>query len=351
MKDVIESQKRKLQTIIDGIPDGMIMFDSNDGSILTNPVADEIVRTYSGRDVTLKSIEKTFKISFMDLLNELKENNKTLRKEIILGENENKRIYDANVANLENPDGLIQGLVMVLRDVTKERELERMKREFISNVSHELRTPAAIVKEFISILSDGVAGNINKEQKEYLSIMLNNVERLLRLIENLLNMSRIESGRFKINRKDVDLNKLLIKIKESLEVRLLKNGQKLKLNIPRKLPVIKADPDALMQIITNFVDNARKFSSSDSIITIEAYEKDNKIVTCIKDRGRGISPEHLDRIFERFYRIEMPEDEKKEGVGLGLPIVKELVTLHGGDVWVESEVNKGSCFYFSLPVN
>jgi len=351
LKDVIESQKEKLQRIIDSIPDAMIMFDVNDNTILVNPIAEKIIEKYSDNGVTLHSVQKTFNIEFKELLHHLQTHKTTLRKEFTFESDESKYIYDANIALLGEPDGLIQGLVMVLRDVTRERELDEMKRDFISNVSHELRTPAAIIKEFISIISDGVAGKVNKEQKDYLGIMHNNTERLLRLIENLLYMSRIEAGRFKIKKVPMDMNELLQRVKESLEIRLLKNKQKLLLKIPKKLPELKADPDAVTQIVYNYVDNARKFSPADSTIIIQSLEENGKIVTSIEDNGRGILSEHLDKIFERFRRIEDSRDEKKEGVGLGLPIVKELAALHGGDAWVKSTIKKGSTFYFSLPLD
>jgi len=350
LQEVIQSQKEKLQRIIDSIPDGVIIFDADNETLLVNPIAHSIIEIYSGKKVTLETAENTFGVSFKQLFSSLKEKNITQRKEFNLVSSEKKIVYDANIALLGKHDGMIQGVVMVLRDVTKEREVEKMKHEFISNVSHELRTPAAIIKEFISIFQDGLGGKVTDKQNEYLTIMLNNTNRLLKLIENLLNISMIETGRFKINKTDVDLNMLLRSVKKSLEVKFLKFDQKLKLSIKKKLPAIKADPDAITQILFNLVDNARKFSPPKSLITIEALNDNHSIIVSVIDEGKGIIQKDKDKIFDRFIRIEHKDDEKREGVGLGLPIVKELVTLHNGKVWFESEVNKGSTFYFSLPI-
>ena len=257
-------------------------------------------------------------------------------------------IYDANVATFLGEEGEFQGLVMVLRDVTKDRELDNLKKEFISNVSHELRTPAAIVKEFISIMKDELAGPVTEGQKEYLDTMTNNIERLLRLIENLLNMSRIESGRIQIKRNWFNPNDYLKNVTEGLKLRLKKKNITLQLYVPEKLPEVYADPDAFTQIITNLVDNARKFSPEGTEVKISAVLEDSDILFSVRDQGKGIPKDHLTKIFERFHRIENEEEIRQEGAGLGLPIIKELINQHHGKVWVESEMNKGSTFYFTL---
>ncbi|MFC1725042.1 ATP-binding protein [candidate division KSB1 bacterium] len=348
LKEVVENQKRRLQVIIDSIPDGVIIYNKLNNEVLLNPSAIKIIGKEKISDVSYEYIEHIFNVKFDELLKQIEDSKKPLIKEIKLESIDKQLIYDANVATILGEEGDFQGLLMVLRDVTRERELDNLKKEFISNVSHELRTPAAIVKEFISIMKDELGGPVTEGQREYLDTMTNNIERLLRLIENLLNMSRIESGRIKIKRSRFNPNQHLKNVSEGLKLRLKKKNINLKLNIHKELPEIYADPDAFTQIITNLVDNARKFSPEGTEVTISAVFENNDVLFSVRDQGKGIPKEHLTKIFERFHRIENEEELRQEGSGLGLPIIKELISQHHGKVWVESELNKGSTFYFSL---
>lgn len=348
LKEVIEFQRKRLQIIIDSIPDGVIIYNKSNFEIMLNPIAKELISLYGENGFAVEKVEHILNVNFIELLNQIEENKKPIIKEIKLESNGKPLIFDANVATFLGTGGDFQGLVMVLRDVTREREIDRLKKEFISNVSHELRTPAAIVKEFISIMKDELAGPITEGQKEHLDTMTNNIERLLRLIENLLNMSRIESGRIKIKKNWFDPNEYLKNITDGLRVRLKKKDMDLKLYVPDKLPEIYADPDAFTQIITNLVDNARKFSPENTTVTVSALLKDEDILFSVEDQGKGIPNEHLTKVFERFHRIEDEDEIRQEGAGLGLPIIKELISQHNGEVWVESKLKKGSIFYFSL---
>ena len=332
LKEVVENQRRRLQIIIDSIPDGVIIYNKLNKQVLLNPIAFNIIGKEKISDITYDYVEHIFNVKFDDLLKQIKDSKKPLLKEIKLESIDKHLIYDANVATFLGEEGEFQGLVMVLRDVTKDRELDNLKKEFISNVSHELRTPAAIVKEFISIMKDELAGPVTEGQKEYLDTMTNNIERLLRLIENLLNMSRIESGRIKIKRNWFNPNDYLKNVTEGLKLRLKKKNITLQLYVPEKLPEVYADPDAFTQIITNLVDNARKFSPEGTEVKISAVLEDSDILFSVRDQGKGIQKDHLSKIFERFHRIENEEEIRQEGAGLGLPIIKELINQHHGKV-------------------
>jgi len=348
LKEVTEFQKKRLQIIIDSIPDGVIIFDELNKELLLNPKAKDIISNNGKKDFDMDNVEDSLNLNFDELLTQIKDKKKPLIKEIRINSESKQLIFDANAASLLGAEGKIQGLVMVLRDVTREREIDKLKKEFISNVSHELRTPAAIVKEFISIMKDGLAGEVTEGQNEYLDTMGQNIERLLRLIENLLNMSRIESGRIKIKKNWFDPNQYLNNITNSLRVRLQKKNMDLKLKIPEKLPNLYADPDAFTQIITNLIDNARKFSDENTTVTVSAIKDKDDIVFSVQDQGKGIPKDHLGKIFDRFHRVESEEEVRQEGAGLGLPIIKELISQHNGKVWVESKVKKGTTFYFTL---
>lgn len=344
---VTSYQKQRLQIIIDSIPDGVVIYNESDNEIQFNPIAKDIIK-HDKETGLYEHVENLFNIKFSEFIDQLKNDKKPIIKEIKVDEDNKQLIFAANVAGLLGSSGDVQGLVMVLRDVTREREIEQLKKEFISNVSHELRTPAAIVKEFISIMKDEIAGPVTEGQAEYLDTMTNNIERLLRLIENLLNMSRIESGRIKVKRNWFDPNLYLTNITNSLRVRLKTKEMKLILDKKDELPMVYADPDAFTQILTNLIENARKFSEDKTTVTVKAEIVDKDILFSVKDQGKGIPKEHLDKVFERFHRIENEEDIRQEGAGLGLPIIKELINQHSGKVWAESELKKGSTFFFTL---
>ncbi|MFC1553756.1 response regulator [candidate division KSB1 bacterium] len=349
LQEVIESQKDKMQKLIEDIPDGIIFHDRNDDALLVNPAARNLIIDAGLSIIDLKNIEGLFEIHFDELYSEEVTDESFIREFKIPGMDNKILILDANVAKILDPDDLPQGILMVLRDVTKERELERLKSEVISNVSHELRTPAAVIKEFISIINDGIAGPTSEEQKEYLRIMASNTERLLRLIDNLLNMSRMEAGIIKLRKSEFNLNDLLDTVIKSLLIRFKDKNIVLNYKVADGLPIVYADKDAVSQIVVNLLDNARKFSNADSEVFFKADVSNGNINFEVRDSGIGIPQKDLKNIFNRFYRVEDDEMAHREGSGLGLAIVKEFIELHEGTVKVNTKLKKGTTFFVSIP--
>lgn len=362
MQKVIESQKDKIQRIIENLPDGVIMHDQRDDSILINPAAVDMISpsTRGISRINRNTIESLLNFRFNDIYDKNSHDEKSFIHEIKIPQGDNRFIIlDAHVGFLSpqsfgiSRDGMPQGILMVLRDVTKEREVDRLKTEFISNVSHELRTPAAVVKEFTSILRDGIAGPTTDTQNEYLQIMTNNIDRLFRIIDNLLNISRLEAGMLKLHKKQFSLKFVLQNVVRTMNVRYAEKGMTIKEEIQEDLPEIYADPDAITQILLNCLDNARKFSPEGSDVILRAYVRDAELYLCVQDFGRGIPKKGIDKLFMRFYRIEDPaqrDEARSEGSGLGLSIVKEFINLHGGTINVESELNKGTTFHITIPL-
>ncbi|MEW6619032.1 MAG: ATP-binding protein [bacterium] len=227
-------------------------------------------------------------------------------------------------------------------------ELNRMKSEFVSIVSHELRTPLTTMKEFVSLILDEIPGKINKEQNEFLSIINENINRLARLINNMLDLSRIESGRMELNRKEIDITTVAEQVIKFLHAQAKEKNILIENLLPADLSVY-ADMDKTSQILTNLVDNAIKFTQKGGKVTIEGKRVNNQVQISIIDTGIGIAKESIPQIFERFQRIELLADQQARGTGLGLSICKALIEMHHGKIWVESEVGKGSNFTFSLP--
>lgn len=244
------------------------------------------------------------------------------------------------------------GLALILRDITRLKELDRLKSEFVANVSHELRTPLAIIREYVSLIKDGVAGAIQPKQKEFLGTILDNTDRLGKLIDDLLNISKLEAGKVKLSRKFASLSGLLEEIKKEFLPTAEKKDIKLAGEIPAGLPLVFIDPDRIRQVIVNLLGNAVKFTPERGRIKLAAVpdQEHQQLVVKIEDSGPGLTPEEQKMIFNRFQQVGRTYGPGAKGTGLGLAISLELARLHGGSLWVESTAGKGSTFCLSLPV-
>jgi signal transduction histidine kinase len=228
-----------------------------------------------------------------------------------------------------------------------------MKDQLLSNVSHELRTPLTAVYQFVTLLLDGIPGKLNVEQKEYLEIALRNVKQLQTMVRDLLDTARVDSGKLAVHLRGVSLCRVVHETIGSFLTDTRARSIALTEDIPNDLPFLHADPHRLNQILTNLIDNAIKFTSENGGITVRARvceEDDSFVRVSVQDTGCGISPDHAEKIFDRLYQEERALATNRKGLGLGLHITKELVSRHGGRIWVESEPNKGSAFHFTLPV-
>jgi two-component system phosphate regulon sensor histidine kinase PhoR len=254
------------------------------------------------------------------------------------------------VADGANPqDGDPAGVVAVLHDMTREKEVAEMKNDFVSSVSHELRTPLASIKAYIEMLIDGEATD-DKTTHEFYEVIQNEANRLSRLIDNILNISRIESGLVKINKQPQSLT---IIMKEALEVISPQAAQKNIALHDRLTPVFyqtHADKDMLYQAVLNLLSNAVKYTPDGGSIAVETVVDEAKkiVITRISDTGVGIPPKDLPFVFDKFYRAEA-NNRMAKGTGLGLSLVKQIIEgVHGGRIFVESHVGKGSTFGFEL---
>ncbi len=227
-------------------------------------------------------------------------------------------------------------------------KLDKLKDDFINTVSHELRTPLSITKEAISLILEKAQGEINVQQNEILTIAKNNIERLARIINGLLDISKIESGKVELRKEDIDLQTLVREVAQSFEGKAREKGLDLRLNLPDRPIIAYADEDKLAQVFTNLVDNAVKFTGAGSV-EIRAEERERDVVCGVRDTGIGITPDDLPKIFDRFTQFGRKDGPGEKGTGLGLSIVKGLVEIHGGEIRVESVVGKGTEVTFTLP--
>jgi two-component system phosphate regulon sensor histidine kinase PhoR len=252
-----------------------------------------------------------------------------------------------NAAVISNSAGEREGTILVFHDVTRLKQLERTREDFVANVSHELRTPLSLIKGYVETLLDG-ARNDPQIAERFLKIIERNAERLDLLIQDLLTISALESGRMKLDLQLVELRPLVEKVFTDLNAKAVNKNVRLVNDLPEL--TASADANRLDQVLANLVDNAIKYGRAEGSVTVGGKRLDDgKLEIFVQDDGPGIPAESLDRVFERFYRVDKARSRDQGGTGLGLSIVKHIAQAHGGEVWATSEPGNGATFFFTLP--
>ena len=260
------------------------------------------------------------------------------------------RIINARLAEALIADEGKVGNVIVLRDISKEVEADRAKTEFITTVSHELRTPMTSISGYMFLMQQGAAGPLTDKQREFIKIINHNSERLTLLINDLLDLSKIEAGRIKLDRKETALEELAGTIMKSMLIPAQQKGLELFFNAEDDLPNVTIDRNRISQVLTNLIGNAINYTPEGSV-TVTLRQVADAVEISVADTGIGIQPEDLTHIFERFFRSCDGVVQSNSGTGLGLSIVKSFIEMHNGRIWVDSKPNNGSTFKFILPVS
>jgi two-component system phosphate regulon sensor histidine kinase PhoR len=260
----------------------------------------------------------------------------TARARIVPG-----RTYEATVAPM-----LAGSAVVLLHDLTEVERVEKTRRDFIANVSHELRTPLTSIQGYAETLLD--IENVESGTHEFLEIIRKNAARMSRLTEDLLTLARVESGEQRFRIQEIPASQLMHEAQQYFAEMATLQGSELAIELQHDA-MVKADPEAIHQVFSNLISNAVKYCPPNTPIVIGAHEYEEGVEFFVRDSGPGIPSEHLPRLFQRFYRVDKARSRESGGTGLGLAIVKHIVIAHGGAVRVESELNHGSTFFFSLP--
>ncbi len=245
-------------------------------------------------------------------------------------------------------DGQLLGRIFLFIDLTREKAIDRMKTEFIAVASHELRTPMTSIKGSIDLVLGGFAGEIPPETRELLEIAHKSCDRLIRLVNDILDLAKIEAGQIKLKKSPVDLLEPVERSMRGVKSYADQSGVKLSLRKPASLPLVAADKDRIEQVVTNLLSNAIKFSPDNGEVTVEVSVAHDSIRCMVADRGCGIAPDDLEKVFGKFQQVG--EAPRKGGTGLGLAIAQGLVHEHGGKIWVESRLGEGSQFIFTVPL-
>lgn len=347
----IRAQQERTEAILRSVADAVIVTDLEGRVVLTNPTAEALLTDNAASE---RAEHRELAARLTDLIRKLALAPGPHQAEMVEGDG---RVLQAHAARVLD-DGQAVGTVITLRDITRLRELDRLKSQFVSNVSHELRTPLANIKLYLSLLAKGR----QEKREDYLSVLEREANRLEKLIQGVLDLSRLETRPNTLRREPVVLDEVIAEVLETQ--RLSAESKRLTLcHIPGSdVPPVLADRNQLIQVFTNLVNNAILYTPEGGQIEVSTRLSSRPLssgedgiglpyaVVSVRDTGIGIAPEDIDRIFDRFYRAPQAETSSVPGTGLGLAIVKEIVDLHGGHVEVVSQVGVGSTFSVWLPV-
>ncbi len=258
-----------------------------------------------------------------------------------------EQLLQVNSAVVLDSNNRLQGMILIFHDLTRLKQLENTRREFVANVSHELRTPLSLIKGFVETLIDGAKDDPEVATK-FLRTIEKHADRLTFLIEDLLTLSHLEFGKSLMNLQEVELRPIAARVAEDLASRADERSVTLDNRIAAEIRVL-ADPARLQQVLFNLVHNAIKYGRKEGAVILDARLLDEGLAeVSVQDDGPGVPAEAQDRIFERFYRVDKARSREQGGTGLGLAIVKHIVQSHGGECWVRSEPGKGAEFFFTL---
>ena len=349
LRSIISTEKSKMEAMVGSMVEGVIMIDTQGEIVIMNPAAKKLLGFNPDKQVTSQQLAR----SFQELGEEKLFNREThfaeeeISKEIVLSKPKPGILYTTR-SFVKNIQGKKLGLVMTIRDTTAEKEVDRMKTEFISTVSHELRTPLSITREGISLVLDKIPGKINKKQGKILSIAKNNIDRLARIISSLLDISKIESGKVELKKGSVNIKSLIEQVASSFKSKIKEKGLELKVSVPQEEIEVYAEGDKIIEVLTNLLGNALKFTEK-GYLEVSAKELEDEIECTVKDTGIGISIEDLPKAFGKFQQFGRVDSEGEKGTGLGLSISKGIIEAHHGKIRVESTLGEGSKFIFTLP--
>lgn len=347
------TDKKKTEAVIRSITEGLVMVDAAGRVVMMNPAAERLLGISKGSKIgkhILDNIkdEHLFSLAKGSSEAELKE------IELVSKHDETKKILRASNAIIEDENGQTVGMVSVLNDITKQKELDQLKSNFVANVSHELRTPLVAIEKSVSLIIDGTAGKLSESQERLLLIAERNLKRLTLLINDLLELSKLEEGKAHLRPEFASIEKIVNEVIESLQTWANTKSIKIEKDIAKDIPEIYIDPNRITQVLNNLIGNSIKFTPINGTITVRAETKKeggiDEVEVSVQDNGVGISKKDLPKVFDKFYQAGERVATDISGTGIGLSIAKEIIDVHKGRIRAESEKGKGTKFIFTLPV-
>ncbi|MFZ5515813.1 MAG: ATP-binding protein [Candidatus Zhuqueibacterota bacterium] len=347
------TEKKKTEAIVASIPEPMVVTSEDNSIVLMNNEAAHILH--------LKNDEwpgkKINDVVLNEQLKQLLTFNQNQIDETAISENvvhvldgERTSYYRLCRTKIFDEVSHVQWLVTTLQDVTRFKQLDQMKTEFMATVSHEFRTPLTSINMVIDILLQELLGKLNQQQRDLIASAKNDSERLSKMMKELLDLSKLELGKYKMKISSVNFRELIETAIRPLQLPFQEKGIALEISVDPTLPELAVDQMQITSVIVNLVNNALRYTDTGGRVSIIASLEGDDVQVCVADNGRGIPTESIGSIFDKFVQVKQPADLTPGSVGLGLSIAKERVKMHGGQIWVESKVGRGSQFYFTLPL-
>lgn len=353
-------ERQRDETLLESINDGLIAIDTEGKIVLVNSRAVDMLELGDRETLPGRSLDEVLRLWGQDdkplpadyrLARKAYEASGAVSEALNYHRSDGKKIAVLIGMSPVISDGKVAGVIMVVRDVTREREVDRMKTEFISLASHQLRTPLSAIKWFSEMLLSGDAGKLTPDQTEFAKNVADSTERMIDLVNSLLNISRIESGRIMVDPKPTDLSELVNGIVNDLKAKIEERQQTLVVSVHKELPKINLDPRLVGQVYLNLLTNAIKYTPKGGEVSVIVSRKDNDLVSQVSDNGYGIPKSEQVKMFQKFFRATNVSKVETDGTGLGLYLIKAIVESSGGKIWFESEEGKGTTFWFSLPMS
>jgi two-component system sensor histidine kinase VicK len=333
----IASEKNKMETVITHMTDGILVFDNFGILIHYNPASIRMLKIKNA--LSFNDIFGTkLKISFEKVLGDVEKKQRKITVTL------DEAYYSIDFAKYIDKNGIIQGLICVIQDITEHKKLENMQKEFVANVSHELRTPLTTIKSYAETLLEGALEDIEVAER-FLGVINKESDRMTSLVQDLLELSKLDNQKTSFDRSEINLAEIVRTIARNYEIHAKKKNQHLECQIIEENALILGDANRIEQVIKNILSNAVKYSPEYADVQVRLINDGVYYVLEIRDTGMGIPKEDLEHIFDRFYRVDKARSRAMGGTGLGLAIAKEIMELHKGWIKVESEVEKGTCFY------
>jgi two-component system, NtrC family, sensor histidine kinase KinB len=332
--------------VIDSLPDAVAILNTRGIVEISNQAARDLFDLHPDVNIESRKDDQLRQLFFTALLREERYTQQTPNQAMQVFENGNERFFQPRAIPILGENNNSIGVALVLADVTRQRRVAELEVEPVSVVSHELKTPLTSVRMAIYMLLDERIGSLGPKQVELLVAARDDCDRLYQIVDNLLDISRMEAGRAVLDLKPISPAFLVTQATESFATNFRSAGVELITKVPDDISDVLADPARIQHVFSNLLSNALKFSKSGQQVEIRAMTIDKEVRFTVQDQGDGLPPELLTKVFDKFFRFQT--SGKAEGAGLGLAIAKDVVEAHGGRIWAESEIGQGSQFHFTL---
>lgn len=344
------TEKNKSLAIVKSIPDPLIVLDTAYRILLLNDSCEAFFGIKEEKVLKKHFLEAIRNEEIFEIISNVFEEQAEMNDKIIKIDHKEEFYFNVIVTVIKGMESKVAGLIILLKDVTQLKQLEKARTDFVSTISHEFKTPLTSIMMGTSMVLDGSMGALNEEQQDVLNTIKEDGERLTRLVNDLLELSRIESGSSVFNMESYSIETIIENSVKQFAIPAFHNSVDINTRVEKNMPKVIADYEKITWVINNLISNALKYTATGDKIQINAFVKNDWMHVSVTDTGIGIPEEFQEKIFDKYVQVK-EQDLEARGTGLGLAVVKEIINTHGGDIWCESKLDTGSTFTFTLPLS